>query len=639
MDRQPSMTTITRSEPTVGAAALTDSPPAAGFLSWERYALGIVGLVGFAMGTCLIGLRGGPVMADHECIVAQSARQCVETGNWLIPYLGEIPRIRKTPLGIWLAGGSSYLFDGPDGPPVSAYAARMPAAVAGVANALLVCWLATMLFGRRAGLVAGFIASGCLASILYSRSATVEMLLTMSTTLSYALFWRAFMSNRPSLGFTLGFYAAFAAAMMAKFPLPLATVGFPLAVFWLVSLPVLRAYQERRLSAGDAPLAWGGLLREQIRRQVAGLRNFGLLPGLLLFVVLAGAWPVYAILSVDNALQLWKVEYADRFSGGLGHEPWYFYVPRLFALTIPYMLSLPEAIVAVFLVRYRTQRPQLVFALTWALAATVFLSCSAEKSSHYLASVMPAYSLLLAPVIDRLFFGRLVAGALAVRHACKFMGVLLIVCAAVGGIFVHKYWPAVLPPYIFAALVGTTLLIVATMAFAAGRRLFAFALFNLVILVAVTIGWPAMGAAFSHDPEVEALARGLRAEGVKQNDPVYWVGNRPDAAIEFYSGYRIRRLINELEMTQLREDRQIVDQELLAVFAERIRDRLAEPRPIYLVMSSGYFELMRRRTDIQARLLFRVSGFHENVGADLIVFTQPAATASSAATTPEEKRP
>ena len=68
---------------------------------WRR--LGVLGLAAFALATCLVGLKGGPALGDHECINALAARQTLEAGDWLIPHLEEIPRIRKPPL----ASGSS----------------------------------------------------------------------------------------------------------------------------------------------------------------------------------------------------------------------------------------------------------------------------------------------------------------------------------------------------------------------------------------------------------------------------------------------------------------------------------------------------------------------------------------------------
>jgi hypothetical protein len=341
--------------------------------------------------------------------------------------------------------------------------------------------------------------------------------------------------------------------------------------------------------------------------------------------VLAGTWPIYAYFSVDNAARLWKVEYADRFSGDLSDraEPFWYYLPLLFALLAPYMLSLPEAIATPFIARYRVWRTQLAFALTWGVVGTLVISCGAYKRPHYLLSMVPAFCLLLTPVIDRLFFGDLTVPSRPVRAVSRIMPVALAIGAVVGGVLVHQEYPAALGTYAVLAGVIVTLWTVATLVFARGRRTLSFALLNLGIAAGVTVGWPEAGAVQANNPECDALTAQLRSHGVKENDPIYWVDGRPNSYIEFYSGYRVRRLINELEMTEVRQDRRTLSDELFQMAGGRIRQRLAEPRPVYLVMAGWQYDMMRRHMKIPARVLFELSGFHHKPGDDLVVITQP----------------
>ena len=47
-------------------------------------------------------LTGVPHLAEHEVIVAQSARQMILTGDWLIPRYLDTPFLVKPPLAAWL---------------------------------------------------------------------------------------------------------------------------------------------------------------------------------------------------------------------------------------------------------------------------------------------------------------------------------------------------------------------------------------------------------------------------------------------------------------------------------------------------------------------------------------------------------
>jgi len=590
----------------------------------QLFAVSAICLIALALVTCMGGLGSGPSMGDHECINAQSARQTLQSGQWLIPHLAEIPWVRKTPLGIWAIAAVSWVVDNPAVAPVSELTARLPSALAGLANIMVVWWLASMMFGARTGLIAGFVSASCVATIFFARNAQADMLLTLFTTLSFACFWRAVLHPRPSKVFMLLFYAAFAGAMMAKAPLPLAIVGFSLAVYWFVTLALLNIDQ------GDAASQGAGLFRRfgsQVCQQCKQLTRLQLIPGVFLFVVLAGAWPLYVYWNVPNAMSLWKVEYLQRYQGSMSDrsQPFLYYIPLIFGLTVPFMLSIPEAIASPFLKRYRAQRNGLAFAFTWAAVGTLFLSSSSFKRPHYLLSVVPAYYLLLAPVIDRLFWGAIAVTSRVVQFACRFLPTVLACVAIVGGVLLQREYPAFLRVYIVIALLVFAAWAAACQAYARGQRTLSFSLLNVGVLVAIIIAWPAAGQHLEIDPELRGLIAGLRQHGVKPNDTLYWIEGRPNAEVEFYSEYHIQRLINELEMTELRRERGTVSAKVYRESEKRIRERLAEPQPVYFIMTAGHHGMMEYQTDIRSRILFKLSGFHKESGDELLVFTQPNA--------------
>ncbi|MEK7757178.1 MAG: glycosyltransferase family 39 protein, partial [Planctomycetota bacterium] len=399
--------------------------------------------------TCLVGLHEGPPMGDHECINALAARNALQSGDWLIPMVNDAPLIRKMPLGVWLIAAAAYVPGAAAGSaPVTLFSARLPSALAGIGTVLVTAWLGSMLFGRRGGLIAGFLCAGCAATVFYSRNAQVDMVLTFFTTLAFACFWRGAMHEQPSRWSMAWFYVAFALAMMAKAPLPLATVGLSLFAYWFVTIPFLAAS-----IGGQHPS--GGFLRRffgEWAGQLSRLRTLWLLPGIAVFVILVGVWPAYVSTQVDNALELWRIEYLSRFTGELSDktQPVWYYLPLLFGLTLPFMLSIPEAVVAPFLPRYAAQRRGLAYAFTWALAATWFLSSSGFKRPHYLLSVIPAYCLLLAPVIDRLFFGVVSTAGRGARFACRVLPALLAAGGIAGGVMVRQKYPGLLTPYAIA---------------------------------------------------------------------------------------------------------------------------------------------------------------------------------------------
>jgi 4-amino-4-deoxy-L-arabinose transferase-like glycosyltransferase len=598
--------------------------------------LAVLALAVFAAFTCLMGLGHGPALGDHECINAQAARQIRQSGEWLIPRLGEIPRIRKTPLGIWLIAAASPLIDKPGLPPISEVAARLPSALAAFGTTFVVLWLGTMMYGRRAGILAGFIWAASVAAILFARNAQVDMVLTFFTALSFGLFWAGFV-RRTSAPAILGFFTAFALAMMAKAPLPLVTVGFALFVYWFVTVPLLAATE----GTAGGPAGIGRRIGGAIARQVNRLPLLWTLLGLVVFVIVAGAWPLYVYRHVPNALSLWRAEYLDRATGDLSEqkEPFFYYVPIILGFAAPYTLSVFEAVAAPFLPRYRRHRRALAFAFTWAIVGTLVLSIPSFKRSHYVLSVMPGYCLLLAPVIERLFFGELLAPAHVIRVTCAVLPVALAGGFAAGGFFVRREFPTLLHAYVLAAVVALVIWGLACWTFATGRRRRSFVLVNLGVVALLTLIWPAVGRHVQMNAGADALADALRRHGITPDDDIVLVDGRPDASIEFYHGFRVKRLIDEIEMTRIRRNRIDKSMNVYLEIGDRIAKRLAAARPVYLILSAANYALLEANLPVRPRVVFRLHGTIKDRAGGVVVITQPSPATRAAASSVAGTRP
>ena len=134
--------------------------------------------------------------------------------------------------------------------------------------------------------------------------------------------------------------------------------------------------------------------------------------------------------------------------------------------------------------------------------------------------------------------------------------------------------------------------------------------------------------------EEEALARALNEHGVPVEAKIYLVVGRPDATIEFYSRYRIQRLINEMEMAAIRPDRRSQTPELYREFSRRIEQKLGEIEPVYLILSAGHYGMLQRNSTIRSRVLFELNGFHDEAGDEQVVITQPDRGLGAAASRP-----
>lgn len=595
--------------------------PLADVSLYDRHLLGVIILVAYASLTCMIGIRGGPTLGDHEAINALAARDAVENGRWLIPHPGDEPRVRKTPLGIWAIAATSTIIPAESGRKVTEFTARLPSAVAGLITVLAVYWLGAMLLGHRSGLVAGFIAASCTATLFFARNAQVEQLLTMFTALSLACFWRGSLHQAPSRLFMALFYICFALAMMSKAPLPLVTVGLTLFVYWFVTLPLIEASERTSL-----PKRAGRRWLESMGRRIHGLRTLWLLPGILVFLVVAGLWPLYVYLKVDNALELWRIEYLDRFTGDLSARvhPFWYYIPLLFALTFPFLASLPEGLASPFLPRYAQLRRPLGYAFTWAIVTLLFLSASAFKRPHYLMSMVPALCLLLAPVIDRLFFGTLLASTRVVRMVSGALPLLIGCLWAAGVWYAQKIYPEIASTLALGLGAAALCWVGACLLFYAQYRRSSFAMLLLGIPLMLALSASDAGRLITVNREADALARALVEHKIGPESDIYWVDGRPNSAVEFYTGLRIQRLLDLMEAAGVREGRQRASSGLQQSIGERLSKRLADPKPAYFILSRDNYDLLASSGTIPHRIAFEVNDANPDPADALVVFTQPS---------------
>ncbi|NLX20963.1 MAG: glycosyltransferase family 39 protein [Phycisphaerae bacterium] len=575
---------------------------------------GLVLLVVFAIVVAFWDLGGGPALGDHEAIVAQSAREMCESGEWLIPHFNGDPFIRKPPGQTWLVVLASYVVDPPEvARPVSVLAARAPSAAAAVLTVLMVWALGKMLFGPRTALVAGAIMACCAATLFFSHNAQTEMLLTLFITAAFACFYRASRGPEGRQVAMAGFYAALGLGMLAKAPLPLAMVGVPLFLYWFVTVPLSKLLGDRDVATGARP-SLGSLVIEQLW----AVR--WMLPGLMIFFLLAVPWPVYAWYKVPNALELWRTEFLDRYQGLLKEKPFWYYLPMLFAIVVPFSLSLPEALVAPFIARYRRDRAGLLYVWTWAVVQLVFLSTSAFKRPHYLLPLTPALSLLLAPVIDRLFFHELKSDRRLVR-----LSLLAIFGAAVvGGVVFIAYTIRKEPTVLWAAWTAMVITLVgvavACRLFWRERREACLVTILCTTLLAFSWAWTALGRSDFDNDEIRLVAE-LERLSIGANDKITWAVGRPDSRLSYYGGSHIKALYTAEELASRRRGRLEVSDDLLLEGVARVVDRLKSDEEEYFIFEAEDLAFFRQLVDVEYREVVRVAAKRKGPAKSLVVIT------------------
>lgn len=368
-----------------------------------------------------IGLGRLPLLEPDEGRNAEVAREMPLMRDWVTPHYDGLPYLDKPVVLFWMIGASFSVFG------VSAWAARLPEALAGLAAVLLVWAMARRMLNNRAALMAGIILAVSPLFFGLARTVIFDMPLAALVTASLACFW--FNRRGHSLLLDALAFAAMGAGALTKGP-----VGF------LLPLLVLIAYH-----------AAAGTLRD--------LKKTRWLAGCAVFLAVTMPWfievslrnpgfPKYAFWD-ESLLRFTAGAHMHRAGGPL------YYVPVYFAGFFPWSFFL---IFAAWQrrkswrkLRDREHEAEL-FLLIWAAVIFVFFSVSHSKLPAYVLPAIPPLSILTARAWEKTNFRQasaehLQAGAPPERRSLKWIAAgfaaMVVAGAALAG---AGEWVHSLPP-------------------------------------------------------------------------------------------------------------------------------------------------------------------------------------------------
>jgi 4-amino-4-deoxy-L-arabinose transferase-like glycosyltransferase len=313
----------------------------------------------------LLRLGTVPLLGPDEPRYVRVAVEMHRTGDWVTPTLGGEPWLEKPILYYWLAGGAfSALGE-------NEWAARLPSVAAGLLLVGATALFGARLFGRSAGLHAGFVAGTSILVFAFGRAATMDMLLAAFSTLAIGFFGLALLGIAGRLAVPVA-WLCMALATLAKGPIGL-----------LLPLLVVGVHSAASRSMGPLRKAFSP----------AGIAVFGLV---------AGPW--YALVTLDQGrafLDTFLLNHnLARFTSTVHHHPGpvLYYLPVLLVGVFPWSgLVLPA------MARLRPLgRGADLFALVWLLAPLAFLSAAGSKLPGYVLPCVPPLALLMGRAAARL---------------------------------------------------------------------------------------------------------------------------------------------------------------------------------------------------------------------------------------------
>jgi 4-amino-4-deoxy-L-arabinose transferase-like glycosyltransferase len=369
-----------------------------------------------------INLGGAHLWDVDEAIFAQSAKEMLERGDYVVPYFNGALFTHKPPVMFWLMMAGYQMF----GP--TEFAARFWPAVFGVGSVLVTYHLGRLMFSPRAGLWAGLSLATCVQFNVIARAATPDSFLVFFSALAVLLFVRGTATARIASGtpnernapwsgqtvfepswlcWALG-YAVMGCGVLTKGPigvvLPTATIG--------LFLLVMRAPAIDYVTEGS----WRGTLRNMWRwtlqvcspglflRTVWSMRP---LTAVAMVLLVAGPWYALVGMRTDGEFLagFFGVHNFGRFLNAMENHrgPIFYYLVAVAIGFFPWSVFFTPGFVAMrkALSARNGWRPGYVMVGSWLAVWIGFFSLAGTKLPSYVAPAYPAVALFMGAFVDR----------------------------------------------------------------------------------------------------------------------------------------------------------------------------------------------------------------------------------------------
>jgi 4-amino-4-deoxy-L-arabinose transferase-like glycosyltransferase len=322
----------------------------------------------------LPGLGSPPLWEPDEGRYAEVAREMLESGDLLTPRNNYVRYFEKPPLVYWLTAAAMRALGATE------LAARLPAALATIAQALIVAMLAEAMFGARLGLIAGLAFASTPLIIGFARFATLDPPLALFVTAALAAFYRAACAPRFDRGAGRSWFCASAA---------------------LLALGTLAKGPVALVLGGGAALTW--LIWE---RRTPDVRTMPWLAASALYLAIAAPWFIAVSARNPEFLSFFFIrEHLLRFHESAEHvRPLLFFVPIVVGGMFPWSFFAPLGWLGLraSAAGDPAARSAFRFLLAWFLFVFVFFSLPQSKLGGYILPAIPPAAIICACGVARL---------------------------------------------------------------------------------------------------------------------------------------------------------------------------------------------------------------------------------------------
>ncbi|MCA9135786.1 MAG: glycosyltransferase family 39 protein, partial [Planctomycetales bacterium] len=324
-----------------------------------------------AMALCVLAPNlSYPLINPDETRYAQIAIEMNASRDWVTPTLDAKPYLDKPPLMYWLTAISFKLFG------TQEFAARIPSLISALLTVAVTFALGSRIVGRKAAWLGAMSLVLCGGFVLAGRFLILDPLLTFFTTLCLLTGYIAVREQQHRWAWWMMSGIACALGVLTKGPVALVLCAPPLVVNgWI------RGDQSR-----TRPIQWAAFV----------------VPMIMVCV----PWYIAVIKFNPEFVDyfFWEHNF-KRFTEGSNHQqPFWFYIPVVFAGMFPASLLLPW--VGIFLAsrserKRRLRSKDLGFLFCGAAWILAFFSIASCKLPTYILPAFPLMCLILGAMVNR----------------------------------------------------------------------------------------------------------------------------------------------------------------------------------------------------------------------------------------------
>lgn len=354
------------------------------------------------------------VLDPTDSFFVESAREMVETGQYLLPLDNYKPWLDKPILAFWLMAASCKLFG--SGP----LAVRLVSAVSAILLSLLTGWSIRSFAGKQAATFAALIFLTCPLSALVGHLALTDMTLSLLISGCLLHFFRYFETNTRT--HLICAYLFCGLAVLCKGPVALVIVGLTLAAY------IGFSHQRRNWWSTGLSL-----------RPVSGAA---------IVAAVNLPWYIAAIVATHGSFfyDFFIRQNLGRMLGTVNHqEPWWFYLPVFVGGLFPwsfYVFAATKISLNRESLQQNAQSRLALFCLCWAAAVICLFGSLKTKLPTYILPAVPAIAVYIALQLDQTIKTTQQNLRLAVVNLIAAVGCLFLLVA--GAFCLHGYMKTLL---------------------------------------------------------------------------------------------------------------------------------------------------------------------------------------------------